>query len=61
MSMVVESQTSISPTGVEAPADWTSALGDVRHPGSRLRELLAMLAVLLAVAGVGALMVACTG
>jgi hypothetical protein len=60
MSIVIDAQTSSTTEPIEAATDWSPATADARRPGSRIRELLAMLAVLLAVAGVGALMVACT-
>ena len=44
----------------EARGHRTAAASGDRPAASRARELLAMLAALVAVAGVGALMVACT-
>ena len=60
MSIVIDAQTSSATEGIDATADWSPVTADARRPASRIREFLAMLAVLLAVAGVGALMVACT-
>jgi hypothetical protein len=48
------------PSSDEGPTRRVPATTVDRAAGSRARELLAMLAALIVVAGVGALMVACT-